>query len=95
MKLDFTDLPNQALTKFQALGRYRVVLFIVFVLGLYAYVVMQINTAINTQPAVSVTTQVKATPRIDPVVVAQLKQLQDNSVSVKALVNEARTNPFQ
>ncbi len=96
MKLNVNDLPNQILTKLQALSRYRVIIFVVFVIGLYSYVVIQINAATNAQPSViTAAAKAKATPRIDPVVVAQLRQLQDNSVSVKALVNDARTNPFQ
>jgi hypothetical protein len=32
---------------------------------------------------------------VDPAVVKQLQDLQDNSVNVQSLFNEARNNPFQ
>jgi hypothetical protein len=61
-------------------------------------VLLKINSLSNVQPSSTVvTSQVKtvAIPQIDPTVVKQIQNLQDNSVSVQALFNQARTNPFQ
>jgi hypothetical protein len=61
-------------------------------------VLLRINTLGSTQPSSdAVTSQVQAAriPHIDQSVVRQLQSLQDNSVSVKSLFNQARANPFQ
>jgi len=96
MKLKVSELPILALNSLKRLGRYRVFLFIVFIVLLYAYLIFQINQASGVQPSADQqATSTKASPRIDPAVVQQLQQLQDNSVSVNALFNGTRTNPFQ
>ena len=96
MKLELTQLPTQALTALQSLKRYRVVIFLVFVAGLSGYLVFQINQAVNVQPSASqAVAATKAVPHVDPATVEQLKQLQDNSVSVHALFNDGRSNPFE
>ena len=78
--------------------RYSLLLFVVFVGVLYAIIMLQINSLSNAQPSTSdIEKQVSAAkvPRIDPTVLTQLKSLQDNSVNVQALFNQARDNPFQ
>ena len=44
-----------------------------------------------------VTAQLQAVhpPKLDPAIITKIQQLQDNSVGVQALFNEARNNPFQ
>jgi hypothetical protein len=96
MKLDIKNIITLVLAKLQLLKPYRVLLFVLFVLSLAGYLLLQTNNATNVQPTADQTmTITKPTPHIDQAVVEQLQQLQDNSVSVKALFNEARTNPFQ
>jgi hypothetical protein len=78
--------------------RYSFVTFIVFVAVVYGFVLLRINSLRAAEPTPDqVSAQVRATraPRIDENVVKQLKALEDNSVSVKALFDEARSNPFQ
>ncbi|HVV25680.1 MAG TPA: hypothetical protein VHC21_01440 [Candidatus Saccharimonadales bacterium] len=78
--------------------RYALPAFIVFVLLVYGVVLLRINSLNNQEPTTDqVTSQVKAAriPHIDQSVVQQLQSLQDNSVSVQALFNQARNNPFQ
>lgn len=80
------------------LRRYSLFAFIVFVIGLYGFVLLRINELAGTEPTTeAVSQQVKAAkvPRIDEAVVRQLQSLQDNSVSVQALFDQARSNPFQ
>ncbi len=84
------------LAKLAPLKRYRLLLFLAFIVAAYGYLLLQINAATNIAPAASTeVTTARATPHIDQTVVNQLQQLQDNSVSAKALFNQARTNPFQ
>jgi hypothetical protein len=96
MKQDLAKL-NTSLTKhLQPLRRYKVVLFVVFAAGLFGYLAFQINQATGVQPTpAEQLTTVKASPRIDPALVQKIQQLQDNSVSVQALFNDSRSNPFQ
>jgi hypothetical protein len=75
------------------LKRYRVSIFAVFIAVVYGWLVFQINSLNSAEPTVPVSNQVKL--RVDPEVVQQLETLQDNSVSVEALFNEARSNPFE
>jgi len=95
MKLNIS-LPPAATNAIKQIGRYKVIIVLVVVASLYGYLVMQVNSAVNVEPnAEEIVAVKKSTPRIDPDTVKQLKELQDNSVSVQALFNEARTNPFQ
>ena len=85
------------LTKLERLRKYRVPAFFVFVVGVYGFVFFQINSLNNAQPStVAVDSQVKASgiAHIDENVVKQLQSLQDNSVRVQAIFDEARNNPF-
>ncbi|MGH7241735.1 MAG: hypothetical protein ACREGB_05555 [Candidatus Saccharimonadales bacterium] len=80
------------------IGRYRVLAFIVIVTGLYAFLVMRINTLNNEQPsaaAISSQSDPIRTAHVDKKVVAQLQALQDHSVNVQVLFEQARNNPFE
>ncbi len=87
-----TDAVVEKARRFSFLG------FVIFVAVLYGFVLLRINTLDNVQPSSdSVTGQVQAArvPRIDKSVAKQLQSLNDNSVNVQTLFNEARSNPFQ
>ena len=78
------------------LNRYAVVLFLLLVALVYGFLVLRIQSMQNVQASNNPTPgTVVATPHIDQKVVEQLQQLQDNSVSVKSLFDQARSNPFQ
>lgn len=97
-KFKLSSLKETLLTMLGKVQRYSLILFLLFVGVLYAVIVMQINSLSNAQPSTTdVDSQVNAAkiPHIDPTVVSQLKSLQDNSVSVQTLFNQARDNPFQ
>jgi len=82
----------------QKFRRYSLIIFIVFVGLLYGFILFRINTLNSQEPSeAAISSQVKAAkiPHIDLSVIKQLETLQDNSVNVKALFNEARSNPFQ
>lgn len=88
----------EKLTKiWQRLRRYQTVIFIVFVALLYGFLVFRINSLSGQQPSdsdISAQLQRSSTPHIDQSSVDKIKQLQDNSVQVKTLFNNARNNPF-
>ena len=97
-KLKTAHLPSILSTALQHLNRYKVIVFLVIVAGVYGYILLQINSLSTAQPSVEQVSS-QATPiksaHVDKAVVTQLQRLQDNSVSVQALFDTARNNPFQ
>lgn len=96
--LNIRSLPNQLSAYLQRFRRYRFIAFIVFVGILYGMVLVQIGSLSNAEPSAdAVQSQIQATriPPINESVVKQLESLEDNSVSVQALFDQARSNPFQ
>jgi hypothetical protein len=89
---------NQYLNKFLvAIKRYQVVVFIVFLALVFGFLIYRINSLSSQQPSDSdVTAQAitSKSPHIDQSVVDKIQTLQDNSVQVKGLFNNARSNPF-
>ena len=83
---------------YQKTRRYSVLAFVVLVVAIYGLLLLQINSLGNTTPSsgaiVNESGKAKV-PHIDEAVVKQLESLQDNSVSVKTLFDQARSNPFQ
>ncbi len=96
IKLNLSELPAMLSGAFRKVSGYRVFLFFLAVAALYGFIVWRINTFSST-PASTAEETVHATaqPHIDPSTVAKIKSLQDNSVSVQALFDSARQNPFQ
>lgn len=79
-------------------SRYAAILFFLLVSAVYGFVLLRINTLVNAQPSQSdIDAQTTSTPvpRVDPKVAEQLQSLEDNSVNVQTLFNDARNNPFQ
>ena len=80
------------------LSRYAGILIFVLISGVYGFVLLRINVLSNAQPsqeAIDAQTTAAPVPRIDPEVARQLEELEDNSVNVQTLFNQARNNPFQ
>lgn len=69
-------------------------LFFILIYGYMAYKISNFNSAKPTSFQVSNDLKTTALPTINPNVVNQLEQMQNNSVSVQSLFNSARTNPF-
>lgn len=97
MKLDSRNITAQLTIVLKALKRYALLWFVLFLAGVYGFVCFQIYNASKAQPAdADITTQEQsaAAPRIDASVVDQILALQDHSVNVKTLFEQARKNPF-
>lgn len=80
------------------LRRYSLAIFLTIVGLTYSFIIFQINSLSSAQPSPdAVSSQIKGTqaPKIDPQLVQQLESLQDNSVNVQTLFDQARSNPFQ
>jgi hypothetical protein len=96
--LDVKNIKSQGLNLLAIVTRYKLVVFLVFVAILYGFLWLRISSFSSAQPSTTeVSSQVQAAqiPHIDKTVVQQLQGLQDNSVSVKSLFDQARSNPFQ
>jgi len=97
-KLNLKSIPILVTVVLSKLVRYRVLVFGVVLVAVYGYVVLQIQTLSNAEPSTTTVSGELNTvrpPHVDKTVVEQLQALQDNSVSVKTLFNQARDNPFQ
>jgi hypothetical protein len=98
LNLNLKSLPVLLENIEHLVSRYAIILFFLLLVAVYGFILLRINSLSNAQPdssAVSTQAQTVAIPHIDPTVVQQIQNLQDNSVSVQALFNQARTNPFQ
>jgi hypothetical protein len=81
-----------------SLMRHVVILFFLILTGLYGFLVWRINILSSAQPSqddISSAAQNVPKPKISVEVVRKLQGLQDNSVRVQAIFNDARQNPFQ
>jgi hypothetical protein len=88
-------LQNQLLNIIKQLLRFRVMLFLLLIAIVYGFLILRTNTLKNAQPDQNaIASQIKSSTNIDQATVDKIKQLQDNSVSVQALFNQARQNPF-
>lgn len=90
------DLPQKFANFGHRLLGIAPILFILVAAGLYGFLLVRIATLSNIQPdASSVSSEVsKLSPHIDQKSAAQLQSLEDNSVNVQTLFNQARNNPF-
>jgi hypothetical protein len=72
-------------------------IFAIGLVGIYAFLAWQISVLSNAEPSAGAATQVVTSHvvKVDPQVLSKIQQLQDNSVNVQTLFNNARSNPFQ
>jgi hypothetical protein len=78
--------------------KFRYSIFIAFIAIVYSFLILKAITLSHAQPSViAVQKQSTSTtgPQINPSIVIKINQLQNNSVNVNALFNQARQNPFQ
>jgi cell division protein YceG involved in septum cleavage len=79
------------------LKKFAWLIILIFFLIIYGYIYLKINSFESQQPsssAISSDLKTSVQPTINPKVVQQLETLKNNSVSVQALFNQARHNPF-
>ena len=98
VKIDPNAIKLQVYKILAQLRKYSPVLFLLLLAAVYGFVLFRASQLISAQPSdsdVSSQTQSAVTPHVDPAAVDQLQALQDNSVSVKSLFDQARSNPFQ
>lgn len=94
---NIATLKSQLVQLISGIGKYRVAIFLLFIVLTYGFVWLKITDYSNSQPSsqqVNNLVQAASIPHIDPTVLKQIQSLQDNSVNVQALFNQARSNPF-
>lgn len=98
MKLTSASLKEQFDIAAHAVHRYALLLFALFFLAVYSYLgwrIVALSQVEPSQTAVDAQLQSAGVPHIDQQAISKLQQLQDNSVEVRTLFNNARSNPFQ
>lgn len=99
MKPKLNIPPKDTLSRYLRLARKNApLLFAVFLIAIYGFLSWRILELLQSEPdAAAVSAEVKAVgvPKVDEEVVRKIQQLEDNSVSVQTLFDEARSNPFQ
>ncbi len=98
MKLQASSIKNNLGHAALTARRYILPIFLIFLLGIYSFLAWRVLTLNQVEPDQSVVTaklQTAGVPHIDPDALSKIQQLQDNSVEVQSLFDQARSNPFQ
>lgn len=88
---------NQLKNIIKTAAKYKFFIYLIFILILYGYLIIkvadlnQINTNIIPNPK---NNNILMPQTIKPTVINQLKNLNNNSVQVKTLFQNSRSNPF-
>lgn len=97
MKIDIKKITSKLGNVFQKIRKYSVFVFFVVILLIFSFLVFRINILARTEPsedAVNEKLQTIKRPKIDQDSIDKLQALQDNSVEVQTLFQQARENPF-
>lgn len=97
LELDPKNLIKELKKSFAKVQRYAVIIFIVIVVGLYGFLILQISSSATEEPSqAQVQEELGAVKRlkIDEASIEKIQQLEDQNVVVQSLFEEARDNPF-
>lgn len=95
MNLD--DIRKPFMSMATKLATYKSIIFFLMLASLYGFILWRINVLSNAPPNqadVTSAEQSVSSPHISDSVVKKIESLQDNSVRVQTLFNDARNNPF-
>jgi predicted negative regulator of RcsB-dependent stress response len=98
MKKTTFNTKDQLIHYLQIARKNAAFVFCVFLLGIYGFLSWQILTLLNAEPdqsQISSELETIGVPKVDPSVVSKMQKLEDNSVSVHSLFDDARSNPFK
>jgi hypothetical protein len=77
--------------------RYRVILFALFLLGMYGFLIYQISVLSQSEPDPATVSESLSTVKrlqIDQESIDKVLELEEQNVEVKTLFQQARQNPF-
>lgn len=97
LNLDKASLLTKLRKTGTTLERYSTIIFIVIVVSLYGYLIIQINNSVTREPTESeVSGELSTVKRlkIDQDAIEKIKSLEDQNIEVQSLFQEARDNPF-
>ena len=95
---DLGKITDKVLSLAKQLKRYLALIFVLLVALIYGFLMYQVSVLDTKEPTesdIAARSQTAKVPHIDPAVLTQLQSLQDNSVNVQSLFDQARSNPFQ
>ena len=97
LNINISDIPAQLGSLVKKVSAYKAFLFFLMVAALYGFIVWRINVFSNAPAATTSEQGVQAAAQahVDAATVKKIQSLEDNSVSVQALFDEARQDPFQ
>lgn len=98
LKININDLAKKILPVINIVRRYLLIIFIIIFALIYGFLVFRVNSLNRLEPTdEALTEKLSATkrPKINQDDIDKIQQLQDNSVEVQSLFNQARNNPFQ
>lgn len=96
--LDTASFKKQLLHVAHVVNLYRSFIFFLVLTGIYGFIIWRINVLSAAPPSqadLDSAQQSVPRPKISDATVRKLQSLQDNSVRVQTLFNDARQNPFQ
>ncbi|HTE57218.1 MAG TPA: hypothetical protein VK694_00585 [Verrucomicrobiae bacterium] len=97
MNIDLKTITTKLAPLAQKLRKYTVFIFVMFFLGLYAFMLLRINTLTRQEPsdeAITEKLQTVKRPKLDKKLAEKIENLQAQNVEVKSLFEQARQNPF-
>lgn len=96
--IDTSSLLKQLRGITDTIHRYKAILFFLVITSLYGFIVWRINALSTAPPKASDVVEAQGMakqPKIPQATITRLQSLQDNSVRVQTIFNDARNNPFQ
>lgn len=96
--IDTEQLNKQLHSLLTSFMKHMAILFFLVLTALYGFLIWRINVLSSARPSqedITAATQNVPKPKVSEDIVQKLQGLQDNSVRVQAIFNEARQNPFQ
>lgn len=98
MNIDIKKLAPKISAVLKKLRPYSLFICIILVLCIYLFIVVKIRQLANQQPSTTDVTNKLVelqTPKLDQDAVDTILQLEEESIEIRTLFNEARQNPFQ
>lgn len=92
---------NKVTTKIQPImdtvRHHSVIIFVVFFFGVYTFLIVRINSLVNSEPGpATVTDRLQTVKRvkIDQESIDRMLEMEEQNIDVQALFEQARQNPF-
>ena len=98
MKINIKKILDKSEEILKKLKPYSWFIYIIIILSMGIFMIVQIKVNSTKEPsdaAIEEKLKELKKPKIDPVIVEKIQQLEERNVEVKALFQQARDNPFK